>query len=84
MNGTDTKYTSEYVELKTSLERIKTKLESMDFNLRQVQQTLSDVHKQMDRNRSDIAGIKAVSAIIGGLTGSIVAVLLRFVLSGGA
>ncbi len=79
MNEKDRLYSVEYVEIKTSLEHIRTKLESIEHAAQHTHHTLEEFHKQMDKNRSDIAGIKAVSAVIGGLTGSLVAILSRIV-----
>jgi len=82
MNGSEARYNSEYVEIQTSLEHIRTKLESIENSVGQTQQTLAEFHEQMDKNRSDIAGIKSAAAILGGLAGTFVAVLSRFLFAG--
>ncbi|RJP22766.1 MAG: hypothetical protein C4527_21345 [Candidatus Omnitrophota bacterium] len=77
MNGSDAKYTSEYVELKTSLEHIRTKIVDIEMVVRDIHSSLTDLREQINLNRMEIAGVKATAAIVGGLTGSLIAVFAR-------
>ncbi len=82
MNASETKYTSEYVEIKTSLEHIRTKLESIESFVHDIYNVNAELSEQIGKNRVEIAGVKATAAIVGGLAGTIIAVLLRFLLTG--
>jgi len=77
MSDSEIKYSSEYVEMKTMLEHIRTRLEMMDVTLRDIQSNTLDNHKQVEQNRADIAGVKASATILGALAGTLVAVLTR-------
>ncbi len=77
MNGSEAKYTSEYVELKTSLEHIRTKVVDIETVVRDIHGSLSSIREQMSRNRMEIASIKATAAIVGGLAGSLFAIFMR-------
>lgn len=82
MNGSELKYTSEYVEIQTSLEHIRTKLEGIEQSVRNVQLTYLELLKKVDNNQIDLAGIKATAAIAGGAAGSLIALLFRLFLTG--
>jgi chromosome segregation ATPase len=77
MNGSEPRYNREYVELQTSLERIRTRLDHIDTLLREIHERNLEVQRQVEQNRADISGIKASAALLGGLAGSLLAVLSR-------
>ncbi|MBN2326320.1 MAG: hypothetical protein JXR73_04135 [Candidatus Omnitrophica bacterium] len=81
MNGSEAKYSSEYVEIQTSLERIRTKLESIESAARDLQLAQLDLLRKVEETQTGLAGVKATAAVFGGVAGSLIAVLLRFLLS---
>ena len=81
MNGSDVKYTSEYVEIQTSLEHIRTKLENIEHTLRDIHHAYISLAQKVERNRIDIAGVKAGAAVVGGLAGTLFALLSRLLSS---
>ncbi len=82
MNAPETKYSSEYVEIKTSLEHIRTKLESIESFVHDIHKTNTELTGQVGKNRVEIASVKATAAIVGGLAGTILAIFLRFLFTG--
>ena len=82
MNGSEAKYTSEYVELKTSLEHIRTKIENLEIIIREIHRSFTELSTELNHNRSEIAGIKASAAVVGGLAGSLIAVFSRLFFTG--
>lgn len=81
MNESETKYSREYVEIITALENIRTRIESVEMILRESHQESLKVTEQVNRHRTELAGIKATAAIIGGLAGSILGVISRYFLT---
>lgn len=84
MNGSDVKYTSEYVEIQTSLEHIRTKLDIIDRTLGDIQQSYAGLLVKVEQNQLDLAGVKATAAIFGGLAGSLLTAVLRLFFIGNA
>lgn len=78
MNGSEQKYSREYVEIQTSLEHIRTKIGDMESILRGMNESSVRLNAEVNRHRSDIAGIKATAAVAGGLAGSVIAFLAKF------
>lgn len=78
MNGSEPKYTSEYVEIITALENIRTCIESVEMILRESHQESIRLTEQVNRHRTELAGIKASAAVIGGLAGSIIGIITRY------
>ena len=81
MNGSEPQYSSEYVEIITALENIRTRIESVEFILRESHQEYIKLTEQVNRHRTELAGIKASAAIIGGLAGSIIGIITRYFIS---
>ncbi len=77
MNGSDARYTTEYVEIQTSLEHIRTRLESIECSVRDIHQSNIDLYNKVDNSRVDLAGVKATAACVSALVGSLIAVVLR-------
>ncbi len=77
MNGSEPKYSSEYVEIQTSLEHIRTKLGSIEHAVRDIHHAYIDLSQKVERNRIDIAGVKAGAAVAGGLAGTVFALVSR-------
>lgn len=82
MNGSEAKYSSEYVEIQTSLEHVRTKLEVIEQSERDIQLSYLELLKKVDKNQTDLAGVKATAAIAGGVAGSLIMILIRFFLTG--
>ena len=80
MNGSEAKYNSEYVDIKTTLEHIRTKVESIESLQKEMHQEMLKLNDDVNKNRSEIAGVKATAAVIGAAAGSIIALLTRFFL----
>lgn len=78
MNGTERKFTQEYVELKTSLEQIRTKIENIEILLREYPKVLTELRSQINNNRSDLSSIKGSAIVFGGLAGSLFALATRY------
>lgn len=78
MNAPETKYSREYVEIKTSLEHIRTKLENIESFVHDIHKSNTVLTEQVGKNRVEIASVKATAAIVGGLAGTILAIILRF------
>ncbi len=81
MNESEAKYTREYVELRTTLEHIRTKLEIMDKTIRDIHITQAEYHKQVEKNRNDLAGVKATATLLGGFAGTLFAIVTRMLFS---
>ena len=81
MNSSEPKYMSEYVELKTSLEHIRTKIENLEITVREIHRSFAELNAEVNKNRSEIAGIKASAAVVGGLAGSLFALFSRLFFS---
>lgn len=81
MNGSEVKYNQEYVEIQTALEHIRTKVESIDVVLRDFPQTILEIRSQIEKNRSEISTIKSTAMVLGGLAGSCITALFRFILN---
>jgi hypothetical protein len=81
MNETEPKYSREYVEIITALENIRTRIESVETILREAHQESIKLSEQVNRHRTELAGIKASAAILGGIAGSVLGVLSRYFLS---
>lgn len=73
------KYSTEYVEIKVSLEHIRTKLDMMENMIRNLHTNEQECYKQVEQNRADIAGIKATATVWGAVAGTLVATLSRFI-----
>lgn len=81
MNGSEPKYSSEYVEIITALENIRTRIESVESILRESHLESIKLTEQVNRHRTELAGIKASAAIIGGLAGSVIGIITRYFIS---
>lgn len=81
MNDTEAKYSREYVEIITALENIRTRIESVEMILRESHQESVKLTDQVNRHRTELAGIKATAAIVGGIAGSVLGILSRYFLS---
>ncbi len=84
MNGSEAKYTSEYVEIQTSLEHIRTKLDTLEQSMRDIQSFNNELYRKVDQNQIELAGVKATAAMMGGMTGSVIALALRIFFPGKA
>ncbi len=82
MNGSEAKYTTEYVELKTSLEHIRTKVEDIQTFVHEINDSLAVLREKLNRNQMELASVKATAAIVGGLTGSLIVVFARIFFAG--
>lgn len=78
MNGSEPRYSREYVELRTSLEHIRTRLQSLDSSIRTMESTFTDFEKLFTRNRMEVASIKTIAVVMGGIAGSVVAGLFKW------
>ena len=76
----ESKYTHDYVEIKMMLEHLRTKLETIESSLHDLHKVNSEMNDQIVNNRAEIASVKATAAIVGGITGSILAVIFRLLL----
>lgn len=78
MEESGPRYSREYVDVMTSLEHIRTRLQSIDATVQSIQGHLDEHEKQCTQNRMDVARIKTSAMIVGGLAGSVVAGLIRW------
>lgn len=72
-------YCLEVIELKASMERVRAKLESVESMLIHNRASLEEMNKQLQRSRLDVASVKTSAAIWGGLSGAMLAALLKWV-----
>ncbi|MBZ0258256.1 hypothetical protein K8I31_19475 [bacterium] len=72
-------YCREVIELKASMERVRAKLESVESMLIHNRASLEEMNKQLQRSRLDVASVKTSAAIWGGLSGAMLAALLKWV-----
>lgn len=77
MNGSEPRYSREYVEIMTSIENVRTRLEALDGVLRTIEKRLDLFETQCNDNRMAIANIRGAAVILGGLAGSAVAAVMR-------
>lgn len=78
MNRSEARYSREYVELRTSLEHIRTRLQSVDAKVSHIEQAFSEFESQFTKNRMEVANIKTVAVLMGGIAGSVVAGLFKW------
>lgn len=78
MNECNLGYCREVVELKAIMERVRAKLESVESMLIHNRASLEEMSKQLQRSRLDIASVKTSAAIWGGLSGAMLAALLKW------
>lgn len=79
MNECNFDYCREVIELKASMERVRSKLESVESMLIYNRASLEEMNKQLQRSRLDVASVKTSAAIWGGLSGAMLAALLKWV-----
>ncbi len=78
MNECNFDYCREVVELKALMERVRAKLESVESMLMHNRATVEAMNQQLQRSRLDIASVKTSAAIWGGLSGAMLAALLKW------
>ncbi|MDP8244707.1 MAG: hypothetical protein P9L94_11540 [Candidatus Hinthialibacter antarcticus] len=78
MNECTFDYCREVVELKAVMERVRAKLESVESMLMYNRASLEEMNKQLQRSRLDVASVKTSAAIWGGLSGAMLAALLKW------
>lgn len=77
MNGSEAKYNREYVEIRTTLEHIRTKLEAVEDTVATLPPALRELRVGIEQNRCEISALKSTSAILGGLAGAFLSVFTR-------